>query len=89
MEPITAVLKIVGAYGVMSLVKALGGNDQLAQMSRELFQALDESESRIDARLSGIESLLDQILEPSRQPCLGPAMSSIYRDRTCLGPTRV
>jgi hypothetical protein len=36
MEPITAVLKIVGAYGVMSLVKALGGNDQLAQMSREL-----------------------------------------------------
>lgn len=63
MEPLTAVLAIGGAHGVAVLVRALGGGGDLASLSSEVFRALTESESRIDARLGEIESQLDEVLE--------------------------
>jgi WD40 repeat protein len=63
MEPISALLFLVGAYGVSAVVRTLSGSSDLGALSAELFKALRESESHIDARLSKIEGLLDKLLE--------------------------
>lgn len=65
MEPFTVLLAIGGARGVGILVKALSGSSELGELSSELFQALTESESRVDERLSRIEGLLEEV---SKQP---------------------
>jgi hypothetical protein len=62
-EPISALLAIVGAYGVNVVVKALTGSSELGGVAAELFKALAQSESRIDERLSAIGNLLDELLE--------------------------
>jgi len=63
MEPVSAVVAIVGSYGVDTVVRALTGSADLGNVSGELFRALAESESRIEERLSGIENRLDELLE--------------------------
>ena len=70
MEPISAFLFIVGAYGVKTAVGALGGGDQLGEVASELFKALGASESRINERLTGIENRLDQLLEKPYEDAL-------------------
>jgi hypothetical protein len=62
-EPISAILILAGARGAGALVRAISGSSDLSELSSDLFKALAESESRIDARLSNIENLLDKLLE--------------------------
>jgi hypothetical protein len=62
-EPISALLFIVATHGVNLLVTTLSGSSEGGALSAELFKALRESESRIDARLGKIENLLDKLLE--------------------------
>ena len=70
MEPISALLALAAAHGAGALVQAISGNRDVGALSTDLFKALAESESRIDARLSNIEDLLDELLEQRYQIAL-------------------
>jgi hypothetical protein len=71
MEPLTALLGLAAAHGVSTLVKSLSGSDVLGSLSGELVKKLAETESRIEERLAGIESTLDELLEQRYAVALG------------------
>ncbi|MER7008848.1 hypothetical protein ABT297_38195 [Dactylosporangium sp. NPDC000555] len=63
MEPLTAITTLAAQYGLSRLIAAVGGDPNLAAMAAEIVSALWASEDRLDARLAGIESRLDEVLE--------------------------
>jgi hypothetical protein len=71
MEPLTALLALAAAHGASSVVKSLSGSDALGSLSGELVKKLAETESRIEERLAGIESVLDELLEQRYAVALG------------------
>jgi hypothetical protein len=85
MEPISALLVLAGAHGAKALVQALSGSADLGELSSDLFKALAESESRIDARLSNIENVLDVLLEQRYQVALASGVRFLLDGMT--GPT--
>jgi len=85
MEPITALLSIIAAYGVQAVVRALGGDKEVADLSSDLFRALATSESRLDARLSAIEAKLDEVVEQRYRIALGTGLRYLLDANVATG----
>ncbi|MFD0742047.1 hypothetical protein ACFQ1L_09310 [Phytohabitans flavus] len=95
MEALTAVVLLVGRYGVQELVGALTGKAELGRLASELFGALAESENRIsdrlaqvEQRLSGIEDRLDEVLGQRYQAALNAGMRSLLDAAAEVDPQR-
>lgn len=65
MEEFQAIFKVAGKYGVKALGVALTNNPMVGEVAGDLFEALIQTENRIDERLSQIENQLAEVLEQS------------------------
>lgn len=63
METLTAIVVLAGQYGTSALVKAISGDSTSGSLAGELVKAISDSESRIDERLSAIETKIDALRE--------------------------
>jgi hypothetical protein len=86
-EPISAILVLAGARGAAALVRAISGSSDLSELSNDLFKALAESESSIDARLSNIEDLLDKLLEERYKVALSSGIRFLIDGLAATTPT--
>jgi hypothetical protein len=88
MEPVIVMAVFATKYGIRRLVDVMGGNDDLGELTGELFGALVESEDLLQRRMVAIERRLDEVLEQPFSTAIRHGLRQLLDASTTTGDHR-